>query len=142
MRSLVLATFVLALGCSNAPAEAPKSSDTPAPTAETPAAPASLPDRDPALAKRLVEEEGAILLDVRTTGEHAEGHLDGSVNISHDELQGRLAEIEELTGGDKSKPIVVYCRSGGRAGKAKATLEAAGYTQVTNVGGMTDYPSE
>ncbi len=146
MRPLVLATFALALGCSNTPAEAPKSSDTPAVAAETPAADAdasaSLPDRDPALAKRLVEEEGAILLDVRTSEEHAEGHLDGSVNISHDELEGRLAEIEALTGGDKSKPIVTYCRSGGRAGKAKATLEAAGYTQVTNVGGMTDYPSE
>ncbi len=137
MRTLVLATTLLALGCSGTATEAP------APT-ETPAANEGLPDRDPALAKRLVEEEGAVLLDVRTPEEHAEGHLEGSVNISHEKLVEQeaeaLSEIETLTGGDKSKAIVVYCRSGGRAGKAKAALEAAGYTRVTNVGGMSDYP--
>ncbi len=139
MRPLALVALTLTLGCSNAPAEPAAE----APSAQTPAdAPAALPDRDPALAKRLVEEEGAILLDVRTPQEHAQGHLEGSVNISHDALQGRLAEIDTLTGGDKSTPIVLYCRSGGRAAQAKDTLEAAGYTQVTNVGGMTDYPTE
>lgn len=142
MRTLVLATTLLALGCSGTTAEAPAAAE--APTAETPPASESLPDRDPALAKRLVEEEGAVLLDVRTPEEHAEGNLEGSVNISHEKIVEQqadaLSEIETLTGGDKSKAIVVYCRSGGRAGKAKAALEAAGYTRVTNVGGMSDYP--
>ena len=140
MRTLVLATTLLALGCSNATTEAPATAEAPA----TEASSESLPDRDPALAKRLVEEEGAVLLDVRTPEEHAEGNLEGSVNISHEKIVEQnadaLSEIETLTGGDKSKAIVVYCRSGGRAGKAKAALEAAGYTRVTNVGGMTDYP--
>lgn len=101
-----------------------------------------LPDRDPALAKRMIEDEGGILLDVRTPEEFDEAHLPGAVNVSHDELEAQLSEIEALTGGDKSKPIVTYCRSGNRAGKARKTLEAAGYTNVTNVGGMTDYPAE
>jgi len=145
MRTLALAIAVLALGCSNTPADAPKTSDAPS---DAPAAGAAksdgdaLPDRDPALAKRLVEEEGAVLLDVRTPEEHAEGHIEGSVNIAHDQIDAQLAEIEKLTGGDKNKAIVVYCRSGGRAGKAKASLQAAGYTRVTNVGGMSDYPTE
>jgi phage shock protein E len=146
MRTLVLATTLLALGCSGATTEAPATAETPAPAAEAPAASEGLPDRDPALAKRLVEDEGAVLLDVRTPEEHAEGNLEGSVNISHETIVEQdadaLSEIETLTGGDKSKAIVVYCRSGGRAGKAKAALEAAGYTRVTNVGGMTDYPTE
>ncbi|MEM6292590.1 MAG: rhodanese-like domain-containing protein [Myxococcota bacterium] len=131
MRSTLLVALLLP-ACASASATA-----TPA---EASAAP--LPDRDPALAKRLVEEEGGILLDVRTAEEFAEGHLDGAVNVSHDEIESRLAEIEALTGGDTSTPIVTYCRSGNRAGQARATLEAAGYTRVTNVGGLADYPTE
>ena len=59
MRTLVLATTLLALGCSGTTTEAPATAEAPAapaPAAETPAASESLPDRDPALAKRLVEE--------------------------------------------------------------------------------------
>lgn len=141
MRTLALATTLLALGCSGAATQTPNAD---APAAQTPATAESLPDRDPALAKRLVEDEGAVLLDVRTAREHAEGNLEGSVNISHEKIVEQDAEalstLEALTAGDKNTAIVVYCRSGGRAGKAKAALEAAGYTRVTNVGGMTDYP--
>lgn len=99
----------------------------------------SLPDRDPALAHRLVEEEGAIVLDVRTPSEYAEGHVDNAVNIAHDQLQGRLGEVETLSQGDKSKPIVVYCRSGRRSGIAKKILLEAGYEKVTNLGGYRDW---
>lgn len=141
MRTLALAAALLVLGCSNAPADAPKTSDAAKP-AEKAGAVEALPDRDPALAKQLVEEENAVLLDVRTPEEHAEGNLDGSVNIPHDQIEAQLTEIEKLTGGDKGHAIVLYCRSGGRAGQAKAALQAAGYTRVTNVGGMTDYPAE
>ncbi|UQA55512.1 rhodanese-like domain-containing protein [Polyangium aurulentum] len=119
----------------------------PACSKETPPAPpaaggaqgkAALPDRDPALARRLVGE-GAVLLDVRTTEEYGERHLDGAVNIPVGDLGGRLAEVEKLTGGDKNKPIVVYCQTGGRSARAKTALVEAGYTQVTNVGGIDDW---
>jgi len=134
MRTLALATALLALGCSPAPTDAAKTSADQAGSAD------ALPDRDPALAKKLVEEEHAVLLDVRTPEEYAEGNLEGSVNIPHDQIDAKMAEIETLTSGDKGHAIVLYCRSGARAGKAKAALQAAGYTRVTNVGGMTDYP--
>lgn len=136
MRLFAFATaLTLATACS--------SNATPAPATPAEATGAErLPDRDPALAKRLIQEEGGVLLDVRTPEEFEAGHIDGATNISHDQLDARIAEIETLTGGDKSTPIVTYCRSGGRAGKARATLEAAGYTQVTSVGGMSDYPTE
>ncbi len=77
---------------------------------------------DGAQAKQLVKD-GAVLLDVRTPGEFASGHIDGAINIPVQELGGRLGELK-----DKNKTVVVYCRSGARSASAAATLEAAGYT--------------
>jgi phage shock protein E len=93
------------------------------------------------LAKRLVKE-GAVLLDVRQQDEWDEGHLEGAKLLPVAELESRLAEVERLTGGDKTKPIVVYCQAGGRAGRAKSMLAEAGYTHVTNMGGMKDWPGD
>lgn len=96
-------------------------------------------DRDPALAKQLVEG-GALVLDVRTPEEFAAGHVDGAVNISHTDIGAQLEQIKQLQGGDTHKPIVLYCRSGHRAGIAKKELAAAGFDRVTNLGGMKDWP--
>jgi phage shock protein E len=126
--SIIVLAFVL--GCSREAAPAPAGSNA---NQE-----AALPDRDPALARKLVGE-GAVLLDVRTKDEFAERHLDKAVNIPVDNLSAQMAEIEKLTSGDKTKPIVVYCHAGGRAGRAKSALVAAGYTKVTNLGGMDDW---
>lgn len=127
--SVVAIAWVIA-GCSR---EAP-----PPPAASSTNQAAGLPDRDPALAHKLVNE-GAVLLDVRTTEEYSERHLDKAVNISVDHLSAQMSEVEKLTSGDKTKPIVVYCQRGGRAGKAKEMLTKAGYTQVTNLGGIDDW---
>jgi len=116
-----------------------ESTTTPPEPAATPAAEAGLPDRDPALAHRLVEQEGGVLLDVRTPEEFAEGHVEGAHNVPHDQISARIDEIEQLTGGEADTPIVVYCKSGARAGTAKQTLLEHGYSRVTNVGGMSDW---
>lgn len=97
-----------------------------------------LPDRDPALAHRLVEQ-GALLLDVRTESEFAEQHLPSAHNIPHTEVPARVDEIERLVGGDRSTPIVVYCRSGRRSALAKEALSQRGFSQVTNLGGIGDW---
>lgn len=99
----------------------------------------SLPDRDPKLAHKLVEEQGALLLDVRTQAEYDEEHVEGSLLIPHDQLARRVDEVSERVGGDKGRPIVVFCRRGGRAATAKDILVKSGFSQVTNVGGMSDY---
>jgi len=39
---------------------------------------------------------------------------------------------------DKTKPVIIYCRSGRRAGKAKVVLEQMGYSKVMNAGGLVD----
>ena len=101
----------------------------------------SLPDRDPKLACDKAQQ-GGVILDVRTPEEFAGGHVDGAVNIPVDELDAKLEEVESLTGGDKNKPLIVYCRSGARAGRAKKKLLRSGYTQVTNLGGLSDWPAD
>jgi rhodanese-related sulfurtransferase len=82
-------------------------------------------------ARRLVEK-GARLLDVRTSEEFARGHLPGAVNIPVQELDRRMSELEP-----KDRPIVVYCRSGNRSGRAARMLKDAGYVSVHDLGAMT-----
>ncbi len=84
----------------------------------------------PAAAKALVQG-GARLLDVRSPGEFASGHLDGALNIPIDQLGARLAEV-----GPKETPVVVYCRSGARSGSAARVLKAAGFARVEDLGPM------
>ncbi len=80
-------------------------------------------------------EEAAVLpqfvIDVRSAAEFDTGHIEGAVNIPHNEIGTRIAEVTD----DKDQAIVLYCRSGGRAGIALAALQKLGYTQVENAGG-------
>ncbi len=78
--------------------------------------------------------EGAILLDVRTTGEYQEGHIPGSKNIPLQNLD-EVAEIAD----NKDTPIFVHCLSGGRSRQAAAMLQQMGYTKVRNIGGISAY---
>jgi phage shock protein E len=79
--------------------------------------------------------QAAVVVDVRTPGEFAGGHLERAVNIPIDELDGRLGEIDRALEGDRTKKLVVYCASGRRSGIAKDLLEKKGYGAVTNAGG-------
>jgi phage shock protein E len=102
------------------------------------ATPRGLPDNDSALAHKLVGE-GGLLIDVRTPEEFSGKHIQNAVNIPVDDLEARMAEVEKLAGGDKKKPIVVYCSSGGRSRAAKKMLRKAGYEQVSNLGPMSNW---
>ena len=73
-------------------------------------------------------EEGAFLVDVRTPGEFASGHVKGSVNIPLDAVQNQLAKFKN------KKHIIVFCRSGSRSGMAKNILEQNGFKNVVNGG--------
>jgi phage shock protein E len=89
---------------------------------------------DPATVQAKIKD-GAKIVDVRTPAEFADGHHPGAINIPLAEIPNRLAEF-----GAKDKPIVVYCRSGNRSGQALRLLQEAGYTNVTNAGGLKDMP--
>ncbi len=78
-----------------------------------------------------MQQQGTLLLDVRELGEYADVHAPNVTLIPLGELSARLNEIAPF----KDKPIAVMCRSGKRSAKAVALLEAAGYSQVSNVSG-------
>jgi len=71
---------------------------------------------------------GARIVDVRTPGEFANGHVPGAVNIPLGELQSKIKKV-----GKKRKPVVVYCRSGSRSASAAAILRDRGFAQVIDM---------
>ena len=77
---------------------------------------------------------GAVLLDVRTPQEYREGHIPGSQNVP---LQ-QLDKVEEVTE-NKDTGLYVYCHSGARIRQAVSLLQAMGYTNVHNIGGIAAY---
>ena len=89
-------------------------------------------DISSAEARKLVAEGGARLLDVRTPGEFAAGHLDGALNVPVQELDASLKKV-----GPKEKPVVVYCASGARSAMAARLLKANGWKTVRNLGAMS-----
>jgi phage shock protein E len=78
--------------------------------------------------------EQVIVIDVRTKKEWDSGHVAQAIHIPHTEIAERIPEVSD----DKDAKIVVYCAVGGRAGKAKTTLENLGFTNVENGGGYDD----
>lgn len=72
--------------------------------------------------------KNAVVMDVRTQQEFDNGHYSNATHIPYDEIAERASELNFA----KDDLVVVYCRSGNRAGKAKATLNQLGYTNVIN----------
>lgn len=75
-------------------------------------------------------KDGAIILDVRSKGEFAGGHIKGSVNIPVDQLRNNLDKLK-----DRNRPIITCCASGMRSATAKNLLISCGYKEVHNGGG-------
>ena len=113
MRALALAALLL-LACGEA--------EAPAGTGTMPAA---------ALVERLASGDVPIVLDVRTPEEFAKGHIPGAINIPHDQLEERLAEVEDYREGE----LVVHCQSGRRAAFAEEVLRDAGFENVLDLEG-------
>lgn len=65
--------------------------------------------------------QGAIILDVRSSGEYNSGHLQGAMNIPVDRIQHRINEIKS-----KGKPVITCCASGMRSSMAVGILQKAG----------------
>ena len=90
-------------------------------------------------AKQIMDnEEGYVILDVRTQEEYDQGHIPGAIVISHEEIAERAEEV--LT--DKDQLILVYCRSGRRSKLAAEALVELGYTNIREFGGIIDWPYE
>ena len=86
------------------------------------------------LSTACTESSNDIWIDVRTQEEWDSGHLEEAIHIPHEEIAARISEVTS----NKDATIHLYCRSGGRAGRAKSALEAIGFTNVVNDGGYED----
>lgn len=78
--------------------------------------------------------DGAVLIDVRTTEEYKEGHIDGSINFPLDQIMTVNNIIK-----DRETPIFVYCLSGSRSGQVVSYLQQMGYKKAQNIGGISYY---
>lgn len=74
---------------------------------------------------------GQTLIDVRKPDEFESGHLHGAVNINFYDADF-LQQIEKL---DPNKPVYLYCRSGGRSGKASVMISELGFKEVFDLKG-------
>lgn len=74
---------------------------------------------------------GAVVLDVRTPAEFAEGHLQGARNASLADGFEQAVTVLPRTGS-----YVVYCRSGNRSAQAAAVMARLGFTDVADAGGL------
>lgn len=75
----------------------------------------------------------AYIFDVRTTDEFNQKHVDTAIN--HDVEKMQSGEFPNVA---KDSAIYVYCRSGNRSNQAKELMQQNGYTNVTDLGGLTD----
>ena len=85
-------------------------------------------------APSVVIDAETVILDVRTPGEFASGHLEGAINIDV-----QAGDFDAVVGGlDRDLAYVVYCRSGNRAAAAIDRMSALGFTSLQNGGGVED----
>ena len=87
----------------------------------------------------LVNQEGAVILDVRPAEEFRAGHISGSRNIPVDQLDNRIGELES----HKDKPLILVCETGSQASKAGRQLRPKGFTKVYRLqGGLTTWRND
>ncbi|MFL0352208.1 rhodanese-like domain-containing protein [Xanthomarina sp. GH4-25] len=84
----------------------------------------------------ILEMDGVQLIDVRTPEEFSEGFIEGAQNIDFysDTFDQDILKL------DKTKPVVLYCKSGGRSAKCSEKLIEAGFIKVYDLdGGITQW---
>ncbi len=81
----------------------------------------------------------ALIIDVRTEAEFSEEHLPGALhmNVNQPDFKEKIQLLS------KDKPVLVYCRSGGRSMKAAELMEELGFKAIYNLeGGMIAWKKE
>ncbi|MFZ5662738.1 MAG: rhodanese-like domain-containing protein [Pseudomonadota bacterium] len=87
------------------------------------------------------DHEGAVLIDVREPAEYETGHIPGAINIPRGVLEFQVdahpavAGVSDPALSHKARPIVLYCRTGGRAALAALNLQRMGFTDVRSIEG-------
>lgn len=81
------------------------------------------------LSARRAAGTAPVVIDVRSAEEFALGHVPGALNIPHDQVAARIAEVDAPHG------VALYCMVGPRARKGEAALLASGYERVLHLDG-------
>ena len=82
----------------------------------------------------VLEDNNAVIIDVRTKEEYKEFHMDNAINIPYEKIIDTLETKNEI---NKETPIIVYCKSGTRSNKAYISLINAGYKNVYDLGAIS-----
>ncbi len=77
-----------------------------------------------------------LLIDVREPDEYRQGHLPGAINIPRGMLEFRISGEPQLQ--NLSRPIVVYCKTSGRAALSVVAMQTMGFTNVLSLAGGFD----
>lgn len=88
---------------------------------------------DPEEAKKQIEDNSGVVIDVRTPAEYSNTHLKKArhnIDVSSGNFKQKIQSL------DKDKSYYLYCRSGRRSGKAKQIMEQNGFEDVHNIGGI------
>ncbi len=94
-------------------------------------------DIDPArVAEWLAEDPALQVIDVRRSDEHEAGHIEGTRLVELATLTDQAASI------DSGRPVIFYCRAGGRSTMAAQALRAAGFQAYSMTGGMLRWAQE
>lgn len=81
-------------------------------------------------------QQGLAVVDVREGEEYAVGHVPGAFHIPRGVLEFKVHLTPQTA--DKGKPILVYCKTGGRAALCAVALQRMGYTDVVSMAGGFD----
>lgn len=83
-----------------------------------------------------VNQDKAVVLDVRDGLDYDKGHIVDAINIPYAKLQGRMAELESY----RNKPLILVCKMGQHSGSAGKALGKEGFEQVFRLrGGMMEW---
>jgi rhodanese-related sulfurtransferase len=89
---------------------------------------------------KLEADNNAVILDVRTPEEVAEGIIPNAIHIDIFKGQGFIDEVQQL---DKTKTYFVYCKAGGRSGQACSVMNQLGFKKSYNLlGGFSEWQGE
>ena len=96
------------------------------------------PEEAYALIQDNKDNQNFVIIDVRTPEEYASGHIEKAINLDYYSETFK----DELNKLDKSKTYLIYCRSGGRSGKALGIMEELDFREVYNMlGGIVQWES-
>ncbi len=88
---------------------------------------------------QLVNNEGAVVVDLRDKAEFEAGHIVDAINIPFAAIETRMDELNP----HKGKPIVLACKMGQHSGSAGTQLRKAGFEQVSRLrGGIADWRAQ